>query len=138
MTTADGYINTIWHVWDPDAEPMRDQNGAKRVALLQHGLIDIAGTWFFNEPSKSPAYVLAKNGYDLWLGNNRGTFESHGHVSLTTKDEAYWEFSFDEMGQYDVPAFLDFVLNKTGVQKLTYIGHSQGTTQFWIANIMHP
>jgi lysosomal acid lipase/cholesteryl ester hydrolase len=41
------------------------------------------------------------------------------------------------MGKYDVPANIHFILNKTGVDKLTYIGHSQGTMQFWIANILH-
>lgn len=41
------------------------------------------------------------------------------------------------MGQYDVPTNIDFVLQQTGVEKLTYIGHSQGTTQFWLSNILH-
>lgn len=95
---------------------------------MQHGLIDIAGTWFFNEPEKAPSYTLAKQGYDIWLGNNRGTAESHNHVSLTPKDAKYWEFSFNEMGKYDVPANIDFVLNKTKVERVTYFGHSQGTT----------
>jgi pimeloyl-ACP methyl ester carboxylesterase len=138
VTTQDGYINTIWHVWDPVAKPLLKENGEKHVAFLQHGLIDIAGTWFFNTPSQSPAYTLANNGYDLWLGNNRGTSESQRHVNLTTADKKYWKFSFDEMGQYDLPANLEFVLQKTGVSKLTYMGHSQGTTQFWIAAILYP
>ena len=40
---------------------------------MQHGLIDMAGTFFFNEPELSPAYTLAQEGYDLWFGNSRGT-----------------------------------------------------------------
>ena len=39
-------------------------------------------------------------------------------------DEEFWEFSFDEMAKYDVPAAIKMVLNKTGVNNLTYIGHS--------------
>ena len=31
------------------------------------------------------------------------------------------------MAQYDMPAFIDFVLNKTGQPSLSLIGHSQGT-----------
>lgn len=43
------------------------------------------------------------------------------------------------MGLYDVPAFIDFILNKTEgknqIGKLAaYIGHSEGTTQFFIGS----
>jgi pimeloyl-ACP methyl ester carboxylesterase len=34
---------------------------------------------------------------------------------------------------YDVPAQINFVLKKTGKEKLSYIGHSQGTTQMFVA-----
>lgn len=36
--------------------------------------------------------------------------------------------SFDEMAKYDLPATIDFILKKTGQDKLHYVGHSQGTT----------
>ena len=91
---------------------------------MQHGLIDIAGTWFFNEPEKSPAAILAKEGYDIWLGNNRGTANSCKHETLTTSDAAYWNYTFNEMGKYDLPAFISFVKARTGVSKLIYMGHS--------------
>ncbi len=37
------------------------------------------------------------------------------------------------MAKYDQPALFKFVLEKTGVQKVSYIGHSQGTTQMFCA-----
>jgi len=40
------------------------------------------------------------------------------------------------MGLYDLPANIDFVLNKTGKNQTVYVGHSQGTEQFWISNIL--
>lgn len=32
------------------------------------------------------------------------------------------------MAKYDLPATIDFILKKTGQDKLHYVGHSQGTT----------
>jgi len=75
---------------------------------------------------------LARAGYDVWLGNQRGTKYSMGHKSLNPKkDKAYWEFSFTEMGDYDAPAQVDYVRSATGIDKVTYIGHSQGTSQMF-------
>ncbi|KAG8135383.1 hypothetical protein E2320_008406 [Naja naja] len=41
--------------------------------------------------------------------------------------------SFHEMGYYDIPAVINFILNKTKQQQLYYVGHSQGTTAGFIA-----
>jgi pimeloyl-ACP methyl ester carboxylesterase len=49
------------------------------------------------------------------------------------KDLKFWDFSFDEMGQHDLPATIDYITNLTKVEKLTYIGHSQGTSQMFVA-----
>ena len=42
------------------------------------------------------------------------------------------------MGEYDIPAAIDLVLGATGSEKLYYIGHSMGTTMFWVALNEHP
>lgn len=47
-------------------------------------------------------------------------------------------YSYDEMGLYDVPANIEFILNVTLKAKLIYIGHSMGATMFYIATIRHP
>lgn len=39
--------------------------------------------------------------------------------------------SFQEHGQYDVPAMIDVVLNVTGLPRVMYIGYSMGTTSFF-------
>lgn len=42
------------------------------------------------------------------------------------------------MGQYDVPAYIDYILKETGKPKLIYVGHSMGSTIFFIAMASHP
>jgi predicted alpha/beta hydrolase len=37
--------------------------------------------------------------------------------------------SYDEMAKYDLPALIDYVLNRTGSTEIYYAGHSQGTVQ---------
>ena len=58
---------------------------------------------------------LADLGYDIWLGNNRGTKYSYGHTKLSTDDREYWEFTFADMGLYDDVANIDMIKEKTGV-----------------------
>jgi len=40
--------------------------------------------------------------------------------------------SFHEMGIYDVPAVTDKIISVTGANKIFYVGHSMGTTQYFI------
>ena len=84
--------------------------------------------WVTNEPDKANAFILSNAGYDVWMGNNRGSQYSLGHVSLTTDDQEFWNFYQLEMGTIDVPTFIDFVLEKTELDQLSYVGHSEGTT----------
>lgn len=42
------------------------------------------------------------------------------------------------MGVYDQPAMIDYILNITGQEKLSYIGHSEGTTQMFIGASLKP
>jgi len=50
-----------------------------------------------NYDTVSPAFVTARGGYDVWLGNSRGNTYSDKHVSLDKdKNEAkYWAFDWE-------------------------------------------
>ncbi|KAL9681878.1 hypothetical protein QQ045_013667 [Rhodiola kirilowii] len=98
----------------------------KPPVLLQHGLLMDAITWLLNPPDQSLAFILADNGYDVWLSNTRGTKYSSGHTSLSAYDLAYWDWSWDELATYDLPALVQHVYKQTD-QKLHYVGHSLGT-----------
>ncbi len=87
------------------------------------------------------AYVLADAGYDVWMGNARGNKYSRRHTSLSPDglfNSKFWNFDWHEMGIYDMPASIDYVLETTGVETLFYIGHSMGTTLFWVLNAERP
>jgi pimeloyl-ACP methyl ester carboxylesterase len=103
---------------------------AKPAVFMQHGILDSANAWVMNWENVAPAFVTARAGYDVWLGNSRGNTYSLGHTKYDhDKNEAkYWAFDWEQMGQYDLPAVIDHIVAKTGNQKITYIGHSQGTT----------
>ena len=66
--------------------------------------MDTADCWVMNYPEIAPAFTAARAGYDVWLGNQRGTKNSMGHKTLNNKSKAYWSFSYTEMGKYDAPA----------------------------------
>ncbi|KAH7576679.1 hypothetical protein JRO89_XS01G0130300 [Xanthoceras sorbifolium] len=122
VTTKDGYILSVQRM--PKARSGKTAD--KPPVLLQHGLMMDAITWLLNAPDQSLAFILADNGYDVWIANTRGTNYSRGHTSLTPNDPAYWEWSWDELVAYDLPACVQFVHDQTG-QKLHYVGHSLGT-----------
>ena len=76
----------------------------------------------------SVAFQLAHEGYDVWLGNNRGTLYSRKHIILNPSDpedlEDFFNYTFTDMGKYDVPATITYILENTNQPDLTYIGHS--------------
>lgn len=76
--------------------------------------------------------MLSDLGYDVWMGNSRGNRYSKNHTSLNSDYQEFWDFTFHEMGKYDLPANIDYILSKTGYEQVHYIGHSQGTAIFWV------
>ena len=47
-------------------------------------------------------FKLADEGYDVYMGNNRGTrFAYKTNQDPNEYDETYWDFSWAEMGKYD-------------------------------------
>lgn len=63
----------------------------------------------------------------MWLGNMRGNTYGRQHVKYDVDSDEFWNFSFDEMAAFDLPAMIYFVLNVTNQNQLFYVGHSQGT-----------
>ncbi|XP_050884898.1 triacylglycerol lipase 2 [Lathyrus oleraceus] len=136
VTTNDGYILSVLRIPTGRSGKKAD----KPPVLLQHGLFcfnfyDLfqdAAIWLVNNPEESLGFILADSGFDVWLVNGRGTKYSSRHTSLTTYDMAYWDWSWEELANYDLPASVEYVFNLTG-QKIHYAGHSQGTLVAFVA-----
>ncbi|KAH0713627.1 hypothetical protein KY289_009586 [Solanum tuberosum] len=94
--------------------------------LLIHGLFMAGDAWFMNSASQSLGFILADQGFDVWVGNVRGTHWSHGHVSLSVKNKEFWDWSWQELALYDLAEMIQYV-NKITKAKIFVVGHSQGT-----------
>ncbi|XP_014737713.1 PREDICTED: lipase member N-like [Sturnus vulgaris] len=131
VMTEDGYFLSLNRI--PHGKEDAGLSGPRTPVLIVHGFCLDGGDWVDNFPDSSLAFILADAGYDVWIGNNRGTSWSRRHRSLSISSEEFWDFSFHEMAMYDLPAMVDFILNVNGQEKLFYIGHSQGSSLGFIA-----
>ncbi|XP_034176571.2 gastric triacylglycerol lipase [Osmia lignaria lignaria] len=138
IITEDGYILEIHRIPHGRINYKTNFTSKKHSILIQHGLASSSADWILLGPDKALGFVLADAGYDVWLGNNRGNVYSKNHVSISPNNRRFWDFSYHELGVYDLPAMIDYILNRTKHEKLSYIGHSQGTTQFWVMMSQKP
>lgn len=95
------------------------------------------------------AFELSEECYDVWMGNFRGNTYSKKHINASMGPETteFWDFSYvshlnsflitvlihripcsswQEMGQYDVKANIEYALKTSGSESLYYVGHSMG------------
>lgn len=124
----------------------------KPAVLFIPGMLCTSGVLIINGPSRSLPLLLADLGYDVWIGNQRGSTYSRRHVIYSDTNifnSHYWNFrcvnhnyytsfafifhySNHEIGVYDLPRFIDFILDFTEQEDLYFVGHSQGTTVYFI------
>jgi lysosomal acid lipase/cholesteryl ester hydrolase len=115
-STEDKYINCVYRV--------KKGGGKQPVVVYQHGLLDsCAGVLMCGKDSL--AFYLVDRGFEVWLNNSRGNRHSKHHSHLDpAAHEQYWDFSFQEMAQFDVPALITLVIEKSQTSSVSYIGHS--------------
>jgi len=106
---------------------MQQIPGSGPPVYLQHGFLDSAATWVMGTPEESLGFILADAGFDVWLGNTRGNLYCLNNKYYSNETQEFWDFSWDEMAAYDLPAKLQYVSSSTGGQAVNYIGHSEGT-----------
>ena len=89
-----------------------------------------AFSWF-DTPNESLPYLLVKAGYDVWLGNDRGTKNSQRNANKlhpVYDAQKFWNFTYAELGEYDAIVNLNYIKEKVGANAIYYIGYAEGAT----------
>ena len=126
VETEDGYQLTAFHIVGSSSSGILKPKYPP--VLIMHGLHGSAFRFVKNLTfSENLPWILqlAEMGFDVWLGNNRGTNYSMSHKTLDpSKDPEYWNFTWEDMGKYDLPAMIDKIKDHSGSSKIFYIGKS--------------
>ncbi|XP_065173449.1 lipase 3-like [Atheta coriaria] len=129
LTTADGYDVVL------DRLQSQDPNQpAGKVVFLNHGYVSSSNDWTLRGPNYGLAYALVKAGYDPWMLNNRG----NGISPIEGYAGDFWDFSLDDIGINDTKVAVDYILDQTGAPDMTFIGHSQGATTYFMFCLEYP
>ncbi|KDP46299.1 hypothetical protein JCGZ_10139 [Jatropha curcas] len=123
VRTKDGYILSVQRI--PEGR-YGDPSPNRPPVLIQHGVLVDGTTWLLNSPEENLPMILADKGFDVWIANTRGTRFSRRHTRLVADQPEFWNWSWDELVTYDLPAVFDHIYVHS-YQKIHYIGHSLGT-----------
>jgi pimeloyl-ACP methyl ester carboxylesterase len=146
VQTSDGYllgVHRLPYRKGEENEEVRVNAGSdsitKPVVYLHHGLLMNSEVWVcITEEERCLPFTLVKQGYDVWLGNNRGNKYSKKSTKHSPVSTPFWNFSMDEFAFYDIPNTIDYILKATKQPSLSYIGFSQGTAQAFATLSIHP
>ncbi|XP_025995191.1 lipase 3 [Solenopsis invicta] len=133
VITSDGYILELHRI----TGPIKCTDSNKPVAFVVPGILCDSSCYTITG-NRSLAFILADAGYDVWIANPRGTTYSRKHINKSISKKKYWNFSWHEIGTLDLPANIDYIVKTTGRKKMFYIGHSQGTTTFFVMSTQRP
>ncbi|CAJ2504046.1 Uu.00g114400.m01.CDS01 [Anthostomella pinea] len=144
VQTKDGYLLGIHRLaWRKGEEDMKVNSGPasikKRVVYLHHGLLMNSEVWIsLTDARRCLPFVLVEQGFDVWLGNNRGNKYSKKSIHCSPTSTQFWNFSIDQFAFHDIPDSINYILDFTRQPSLSYIGFSQGTAQAFASLSVHP
>ncbi|CAG7727156.1 unnamed protein product, partial [Allacma fusca] len=88
VTTQDGYNIGLLRI--PYGKSKKNPKIQRKPVLLICGYIDPLMSCLFLQEDSLP-YLLADAGFDVWIGDFRGT-PSSSHVKYTKTDSKFWDF----------------------------------------------
>ncbi|CAG9768675.1 unnamed protein product [Ceutorhynchus assimilis] len=133
IITEDGYILGAYRI-PHGVKKEEPENRNKSAVLIVHGMGGAPHNFLVLGKERAAPYYFADRGIDVWLFAARASetpFKKHIELDWD-KDPEFWAHSFHEIGIYDVAATIDYILNCTGQEKVTLIGHSAGGTEFYV------
>ncbi|CAO1343467.1 unnamed protein product [Diamesa tonsa] len=133
VETEDGYILKVHRIL-----VKKESLIPRKPVFMMHGIASTAIDYILSGPDIALGYLLSDNGYDVWLGNSRGNKYSMAHKTLDVEAKEFWNFSFHEIGYYDLPAMIDFMLKTTNQSRFFSVGFSQGSTTTLIVLATRP
>ncbi|XP_013147215.1 PREDICTED: uncharacterized protein LOC106110074 [Papilio polytes] len=126
VVTPDGYLLTLHRILPKSKFTGRNNN---KTIILLHGLLGSSIDWILLGPKHSLPYKLINAGYDVWLPNVRGNAYSRAHVSKSIHSAEFWDFSWHEIGLYDLSSIIDYIREKNSEKsQIIFIAHSMGAT----------
>jgi len=144
VQTGDGYLLGLHRIpFKRGEEDQRVNAGPgsvqKKVVYLHHGLLMNSEVWMcITDRERCLPLVLVEQGYDVWLGNNRGNKYSKKCLHYAPTEIPFWNFSMDQFAFHDIPDSINYILSTTHQPSLSYIGFSQGTAQAFASLSTHP
>lgn len=131
-----GYLCDIYHLTGTTKDGRFKPT--KPSVVFTHGLGGDSREWLgvtdlFHEGKLPQAMQLAHRGFDVWMGNNSGTYFCYQHETLTINDPEFWDVDWVDFGVSDTKAQIEHIQQFNGGAKVAYVGHSQGTTQAFAA-----
>jgi len=124
--TKDGWRIALYH-YPPNGFTKR-----KVPIILCHGMALNNFFWNLSKDVNFPGH-LASRGFDVWTVDLRGNgkskpanrFGDFQSADVEVKKASnFW--TVDDYAKYDIPAILDFVTQETGVEQVSWVGHSMG------------
>ncbi|GMG20687.1 unnamed protein product [Ambrosiozyma monospora] len=129
VQTRDGYLLSVHRILKKEATSTAYLTESP-VVYMHHGLLTNSELFVLGDKtSKCLPFLLVDAGYDVWLGNNRGNKYSRKHLTLSSLDAKFWDYSLDEFAMFDIPDTIDHILDVSKKESVTYIGFSQGSAQ---------
>lgn len=131
------------HDWLLNQKGWIDCDGNYKEPDTENVVMDLNGKQV--KVGRSIGFVLSHFGYDVWLANSRGNvYTTHSQYTKegtwmkfknldlfllisNISDCEYFEYSQDELIDYDAPATIDYVLNVTRKPTLGWIDVSLGS-----------
>lgn len=126
VETEDGYILGVHRIFP------RSVNNTKYPVFLMHGFLTTPISFFITSSKNSLPFMLSDSGYDVFMGSRRGTKFSTNHRNFSTESKEFWNFTWHQIGFYDLKAMIDFTLNATNASKCFYVGYSQANTELLV------